>query len=234
MDESTTTVTSPADEGATEVAQPNEQEQGTAANKPQEPPTNAEEQTGPAAADNSEWLKNKGIDASDPEAVSKLADMARNAEKAMHEKAMKASELEKTISSGTQEQIADATAQGQVDTADIALARIAALELQNSVNSFFTSNPDAKQHEQAMVKLVTDRPEVGQLVRQGALSVSDLYSMARGSDPSAVAEAKAQGGQQALQQLANKQTAAAIPGAATTSAVVPQKGDPIAELWASD
>lgn len=228
MENETTTGTPQVNDGAT-TAQPNEPV-APAATQPTEP-TNASEPTEPVATDNLEWLKNKGIDPSDPQAVTKVAEMYRNAEKAMHVNAQKASELEKTISGGAQQAIADATASGEVDTAELALARVAALELQASVNTFFSNNPDAKQHETAMVKLVTDRPEIGQLVRQGALSVADLHTMVRGSDTTVVDEAKSQGATEALQQLANKQLATAVPGAATTSAVSPQKGDPLMELW---
>jgi hypothetical protein len=148
----------------------------------------------------------------------KLLKVAKDNQAEYQRNAQKASELEKTLTKSNAQAIADATNNGEVDTAELALARVAALELQTSVNTFFTSNPEARQHEQAMVKLVADRPEVGLLVRQGALSVSDLYSMVRGGDQSLVTEAKTKGAQEALQQLANKQVAKAVPGSATTSA----------------
>jgi hypothetical protein len=221
-----TTTTPAVDEGA--QAQPDEQTQ--VAEQPQE--TTATESSNlpePSQGDNSEWLKNKGIDPTDPQAVSKLADMYRNAERNMHQKTQEASQLEKTISGANQQQINEAAASGQHDAAEIALARVAALETQQQVTNFFMRNPEAKQHEESMAKLVTERPVLRQMVNSGALSVDDLYAMAVGSNADSI---KAQGGQQALQQLANKQTASAVPGAATTSATTPKKADPIMELWA--
>lgn len=159
----------------------------------------------------------------------KLLKVAKDNQAEYQRNAQKASELEKSLTKSNAEAIADATTHGEIDTAELALARVAALELQTSVNSFFNSNPDAKEHEQAMVKLVTDRPEVGLLVRQGALSVPDLYALARGGDQSIVAEAEAKGGKQALQQLANKQVAKAVPGSATTSSYSSDKKDAFSE-----
>lgn len=147
----------------------------------------------------------------------KLLKVAKDNQAEFQRNAQKASELEKTLTKSNSQAIADATTNGEIDTAELALARVAALELQTSVNNFFTTNPDAKEHEQEMVKIVTDRPEVGLLVRQGALSVADLYSLARGGDQALVTEAKTKGAQEALQQLANKQIAKAVPGSATTS-----------------
>lgn len=227
MDETTTT---PAvDEGA--QAQPNEQTSEVAV-EPQEPTAteSSNDLPKPSTDDNLAWLQNKGIDPTSPEAIAAIADKWRTAEREMHQKTEQASRLEKTISTANQQEIANASASGQVDAAEIALARVAALEVQNSVNSFFNSNPDAKQHEADMVKIISERPVVGQMVRSGALGIDDLYAMTVGKNIDTV---KAQGGQQALQQLANKQTAAAVPGAATTSAVTPEKGDRLMNLWTS-
>lgn len=225
MDETTTTPS--VDEGA--QAQPDEQIKEVA-EQPQEP--TAEESKDlpkPSNDDNLEWLKNKGIDPTSTEAVSAIAEKWRTAEREMHAKTQQASELEKNIAQSAQQQINDAEASGQVDPAQIALARVAKLELQNSVNSFFMNNPEAKQHEKAMVDLVEQRPDLKQMVHSGYLGIQDLYAMTVGSNIDTV---KAEGGQHALQQLANKQTASAVLGAATTSAVSSKKTDPILDLWA--
>ena len=163
----------------------------------------------------------KGLGIEDVSALSerelKLLKVAKDNQAEFQRNRQKASELEKTLDDDNKQAIADATATGSVDPAQLALAEIAALKLQNSVNAFFSSNPGAKQHETDMVKLIADRPEIGQLVRQGALSISDLHALVKGNDGSAVAEAKKEGGKEALQQLANKQIAKAVPGSATTS-----------------
>jgi len=221
MEEPTTTPPA-VDEGA--QAQPDEQVTEVAEDQPDAAKS---ELPKPSQDDNLEWLKNKGIDPTSPEAITAVADKWRTAEREMHKKTEE-SKLNKTITAENQQVIADASAQG-ANSADIALARIAAMEVQSSVDRFFSSNPDAKQQEEAMVKIISERPAVGQMVRSGALGIDDLYAMTVGKNIDSV---KAQGGQQALQQLANKQTAAAVPGAATTSAVAPKKGDPILDLWA--
>lgn len=175
----------------------------------------------------------KGLGIEDVSSLSdrelKLLKVAKDNQAEYQRNAQKASELEKTISKGTRDAIDSAAANGE-DPVNIALAEIASLKLQTSVNGFFSNNPEAKEHEQEMVKLVTDRPEIGQLVRQGALSVSDLYAMVKGLDGSAVEEAETKGAKKALQQLANKQLAKAVPGSATTSALSPsEKKDPFLE-----
>lgn len=236
MTEQTTTVEQTEDAGAA-TALPADDQQDTAALA-----ANEQSQTqGDASAslpevDDKLQSFAKGLGIEDVSALSeremKLLKVAKDNQAEYQRNAQKASELEKTLTTGTQQAIADAQETGDVDSVQLVMAEVAALKLQNTVNNFFSSNPEAKQHEQAMVKLVTDRPEIGQLVRQGALSVADLHTMVRGSDTTVVDEAKTQGATEALQQLANKQLATAVPGAATTSAVSPQKGDPLMELWA--
>lgn len=230
--EETTTVAPVADEGA--QAQPNEQPQ-VAAVEPQEPTITPESTQTPepsANDDNLEWLKSKGIDPNSTEAIAAIAEKWRTAEREMHKKTEQSSQLRKTIDAASQQQIATAEASGQVDTAQLALARVAALEMQSSVNSFFESNPSAKQHEAQMAELVTQRPQIGQMIRTGQLSIGDLHAMVIGSNPDAI---KAEGGQQALQQLANKQMATAIPGVAVTTAPPKSKtrDDELKELWVS-
>lgn len=173
------------------------------------------------------FAKGLGIeDISDlSERETKLLKVAKDNQAEYQRKAQESSELKKTVSGDAQQAIADAVNTGTVDDAQLALAQVAALKLENSVDKFFNSNPDAKQHETAMVKLITDRPEIGVLVRQGQLSVGDLFSMVRGGDQKIVEEAKNQGGKEALQQLANKQLAKAVPGSATTSSYSSDKKD---------
>lgn len=218
-----TTTPAAVDEGA--QAQPDEQTPVVAESQPDAAES---ELPKPSQDDNLAWLKNKGIeDPTSPDAIAAIADKWRTAEREMHKKTEE-SKLNKTITTENQQVIADASAAG-ANPADIALARVQALEVQTSVNSFFMSNPEAKQHEEEMVKIISERPQVGQMVRSGALGIDDLYAMTVGRNPDGI---KAQGGQQALQQLANKQTAAAVPGVATTGALSTKKADPIMEVWA--
>jgi hypothetical protein len=224
MTEQTTTDEPILPDGAEEALPAEDQEESAAlaAKEPENSQTQGDEETSVPEVDDDK-LKSfaKGLGIEDVTSLSererKLLKVAKDNQAEFQRKAQEASELERTLTKSNAQAIADATNSGEVDTAELALARVAALELQTSVNSFFGSNPDARQHEQEMVKLITDRPQVGLLVRQGALSVADLYSMVRGSDTKVVEEAESKGAQKALQQLANKQTAKAVPGGATTS-----------------
>jgi len=200
-------VTAASDEAAQQPAEPTEQPKAPV--EPEGPPDPAQ----PATDDNLEWLKSKGVDPSDPEAVRKVADMYRNAEKAMHQSTAKASELEKTLTTGLQQDAASADPDAVTQLA----AEVQGLKLAQTVNGFFAENPDAKAHEPRMTEIVNERPEIGQLVKAGYLSVSDLYQMARGGDTSLEAAARQQGGKEALQQVASKQQAKAVTGVATNS-----------------
>lgn len=122
----------------------------------------------------------------------------------------KASQLEKSLV---------ATPSGaSADAADPDLReRLDRIEMTQNVNTFFAENPDAKALEEKMANIVTERPEIGQLVKSGYLSVSDLYDLARGSDTSRDEQLKADGGREALKKVASKQQAKAVPGHATSS-----------------
>lgn len=243
MDPTTTTddPIMPIEDGA-EPAQPTSEDQSTAANEPQPTttPTDAPDAEPPAEStdsqdDNLEWLQKKGIDPTSPEAISKVAEMYRNAEKAMHESTSKASELEKTLSGGLQEQIDQAKTDGNLDVVQELAAEIQNLKLQQNVNSFFNSQPEAKELEAKMTEIVNERPEIGNLVKSGYLSLGDLYNLAKASDPSREQQLKADGGREALQKVADKQQGRSVPGVATTSATADDNtSDPFLKAFSED
>jgi hypothetical protein len=241
MDEQPITPDEEVKTGAKEALPENTETDGAAlpANEQEQSQTQGDEETSVPAVDDKLTSFAKGLGIEDVSALSerelKLLKVAKDNQAEFQRQAQKASELEKTLSTSARQDIDAATESGEVDAAQLALAEVAALKLQNSVSNFFLTNPDAKQHEQEMVKLITDRPQLGAMVKQGALSIPDLYAMVRGSDPTVVAEAKAQGGKQALQQLANKQLAKAVPGSATTASLSTQeKKDPFLEAFDSE
>lgn len=216
MEENTTTETTTEDTGV-DSTQPVSADAGTADNSTADQATTTTEESEPSQDDNSlDWLQSKGIDPNSPEALSKVAEMYRNAERNMHNSTAKASELQKSLSE-THNNAVDSLI--DPDVATRLQADIQGIKLQNSVNDFFSSNPEAKELEATMSKIVTDKPEIGQLVSAGYLSLNDLHSMARGSDPQVANSLKSQGGKEALQQLADKQQAKAVTGTATTSAL---------------
>lgn len=205
--------------GAEEPAQPVSEPTAPAATEPTEPATTTEGNEA-ATDDNLKFLQSKGIDPKDPDIVTKLAKMYSEAEKAMHESNQKASQLQNALSTP------DPTTQQQSDDPVAALtAEVQAMKLTTNVNTFFTSNPDAKTYEPKMAEIVTGNPTMGALVKAGYLSVEQLYQMAKGSDNSRENDLKTQGGREALQKVADKQQARAVNGHATTSEVDNSSGD---------
>lgn len=203
MDEETTTKAPVAEGGDTPQPEPAEPAEAASATETQEQPVAQE----PSKEDNStsEWLKNKGIDPSSPEAIEKVAEMARNAEKAMHQKAGRASELEKVIDEGI---TTEAEAIGLTDQDKIRLAR---LEVKSNVRDFFDNNPEAKPFEKAMIEELKNKPHL-------AGDLQSLYAVAV-VNSGKLGEVKSQGGREALESLAHKQQASTPAGNATNGAV---------------
>lgn len=218
MEESTTTA--PGFDAGAEQAQPVEQvTDQVAENQPVEStePNDSQEQAAPSD-DNLAWLQNKGIDPSDPEAVAKVAKMYRDAEKAMHSSAQEKAQLQQALSQPPAPENYTDPATGQVDPVAQLQQTVQAMQTKQTVDDFFSSNPDAKAYEESMIKIVTDSPAMSQLVQAGYLSVPQLYQMARGADPSIEAKARTEGGREALQKVADKQSSKAVQGNATSSA----------------
>lgn len=214
----------------------------TAAPEPAEP-TSSNDAQEPAAeenADNSggqdnefaslkEWADKKGYDLTTEDGQARAWKSLREAEKRMHESTAKASQLEKTLT--TAEPAQGEATDGTDDTVGQLAAEVQNLKMTQNVNMFFAQNPDAKALEATMSEIVTQRPEVGQLVRAGYLSVADLYNLARGSDTSHDERLKADGGREALEKVASKQQAKAFVGTATTSDMSVSKPDPFLESF---
>lgn len=229
MDEQTTTEAPVADGGQViqgvavddqglAIPQPEETEtakavEETSEETSQEPETKVEE---PSTEDNSlaKFFKDKGIDPKSPEALEKVAEMAINAEKVMHSKAQKASELEKALDTGITE---EAAAQGLSDDERLDIVRI---KTKLGVREFFDNNPEAKPYEQAMIQELTTKPHL-------AGDLESLYANAVVRS----GKLQSQGRKEALESLAHKQTAAVPKGNAVTSdlsagsAITPQNVD---------
>lgn len=220
----------PVDPGA-DPAQPAPAAEPAAATPPEPSLTEPAE---PSQDDNLAWLQSKGIDPTDPEAVSKVAEMYRQAEKTMHQSTAKASELEKSL----REDVAALPAtDGQSDVVQQLAERVQALTVTTDVNAFFSAGGNAelaaerRALEPKMAEIVTENPTLGQLVKQGYMSYDQLAAMAKGSDAGRETALKAEGGKQALEQVASKQQARAIPGNATTSAMAPAVTKANVDSW---
>jgi hypothetical protein len=153
-----------------------------------------------------EFAKNKGLELDSENAI-KAAKMAMNAEKAMHSKAQKASELEKVAKIADEQVPLDASQEVKDNI------RVRNLELKFDIQNWRMNNPDKAQAEAEMVKVLTD-PNKKLLVQEGYLSLDDVYRLAKSDDTNAV---KSQTKQETLKSLAQKQQAAVPTGNATTS-----------------
>lgn len=157
-----------------------------------------------------EWASKKGLPLSEQptENELKLARMQREAERKMHETTSGA-ELNKAIN----EEVVSVQPEASTELEGIQ-QELQALRLQNAVNDFFASNPQAKEYEQDMVKLVQENP---QLVAGG---LDALYAKARVDrlDAGGTEEIKNSGAKEALEGLAAKQKAASPSASATQNA----------------
>jgi hypothetical protein len=156
------------------------------------------------------WAK-KGIDISTPEGQAKAAKSYAEAEKAMHNKAQQASELSKQIN---QQPLSVDTDNELVRQA---LEKSSQLETTLAVQSWKASNNITPEQDQALGQYVQSNPDKAYLLKNGFLSLDDIYKMSGVGtvDPTA---ARKQGEQEALANLANKQRATSPAGNAVNSA----------------
>ena len=218
MDETTTTDVVTQDTGAN-IAQPEEQHTEAVSNTDLETTNNDQgsdsdevSTDGASQTEQDVWAK-KGIDITTPEGQAKAAKMYADAQKALTQKAQKASELEKQLT----------TPSGYEDD------RIIALETKYAVRDFFDANPEAKALEAEMAKYIVENGKA-ELVKQGYLTLDEVHAIvaAKSVDTSQI---KAEGRKEGLQELANKQRATAVNGSANNVAPAPQVTSANAEEW---
>lgn len=201
------------------ISQPEEQEESSA----DEATTAPEKQTTTATSEPSEedeqltkFAETKGL-VLDSDNAKKAAKMAMNAEKLMHTKSARASELERTMSS-----MGDDSAQRQAEVTGEnpeVLKRVQRMEIKESIRDFWDSNPDAKQYESEMAKIAVESGLYGS--PEAILKAS--YAIATMNNQGAV---KSQGKREALESLAHKQQAAVPMGNAVTSSMTSQNITP--------
>src|SRR5574343_213262 len=175
------------------------------------------------------FLESKGVKADDPEALAKVSDMYRNAEKLMNDKAQEAAranrELERTVGDMTP------------NSESRALREIALMKNQQMTKEFRDRVNVAPEVEAKMLDWMSkDVPlqdgsivKQGYLVTNGILSLDDVYTLCGGGniDPSGLA---AQVKKQTLAEVANKQSATRSKASATNSQKFStEKGDPFGE-----
>jgi hypothetical protein len=237
MDEDTTTVLPEASTGVEASAQPDTNAFGeTAATSPEPADTNETTTPEAPADENVTWLQeSKGFDPSSPDAVAKLAAMYRESEKLMHE--ARQPKLNEALNApvAPDDQLLE-----QPDQVTQLQQQVEAMQLRTAVTDFFSADGNAelaaerKALEPAMAQTVAENPAIGQMVKSGYMSYDQLFALAKGSNPSYDAQLKQDGGREALQTVAAKQQARAVPGVATTSAVAGDtKSDPFLDGFKS-
>lgn len=197
LDDTTTTVET---EESTAGATPQAESTTENAAEGQETQTQTDPQKGAAEStdDNVDWLKNKGIDPSDPEALSKAAAMYRNAEKQMHE-----------ATQGAADKLRDAATEATT-TGDEVTDRVSRLETELQVTRFYQKHPDAEQLDTELAELVQKKPWLAQ-------DLEDAYTIVKaGKSDAALKAAEAKGREQAKQEIAKASTAGTPTGNASS------------------
>lgn len=180
-------------------------------NQPEQP----QQPEQPASADDDlgSWAQSQNIDLDNPspEQARMLAKRLRDTQQKMHEATEQARQLESTMA-----QNPNLPYTGDQNYDNLAV-EVNAIKIQNRVADFFRANPEARELEQEMAKIVTERPHL-----QNDLDA--LYALAANS-PNRTADLKKEGGREALTNLAQKQSA--VPPTASASTGVSSSSEKI-------
>jgi hypothetical protein len=151
----------------------------------EEPAVTATTQTGDAI---DEFLAKKGINASDPDALRKVAEMYRNSEKGFYNKSQEAAQLQRQLAQQRVPQV-------QADAGQQALNEMRSMRIEMDTKEWKAKHNLSPEDEQKMVEYVsaplTDRQgnvihdpvtgvplTKGLLVNNGAMSLDDVYRLA--------------------------------------------------------
>lgn len=168
----------------------------------------------PESSDNStddlnDWAQKKGIDLSTAEGQAKALKSMRESERAFHAKSQQASELEKQLSNNSYN---DNDSEGQK-----ALAIATQLQNEKVIRDWKDSANVTKEEDAAMGKYAKENPRVTELLMNGQITLDEFRSIAVPSQQVDQNAIRKEGGQEALEQLANKQRATAVKGGASSS-----------------
>lgn len=145
-----------------------------------------------------EWLRNKGIDPSDPEALDKVEQKWREAEKGFHTQRQEAKSKLKD------EAVIAVTGDDDVRSA------LAQVQVQLAVNDFYSAHPDARELDGRMAEIVQAKPYLaGDLEAVYALANADSLK-------DRLAAAEARGREAAKLEIAKSSAAASPKGNAST------------------
>lgn len=171
------------------------------------------------------WTK-KGIDITTPEGQAQAAKSYREAERAMHAKNQQASDLEKQINKAPLDVDTDNELVKQ------ALQESSQLKTTLAVRDWKAQNNITPEQDIALGEYVTNHQDVGYLLKNGVLTLDQVYAMSGVGTLDAEALKKA-GGEEALQKLATTQRSSAPKGSASHQAPTPDE-DPIMAVLLAD
>lgn len=189
-------------EGQAEVSESNDSGEVDISNNNEE--SEAQAETLEIDKDLAKWAEAKGVSI-DSEKEVKLAQMARESERSMHQSRQEKSELQKTLAPE------ESYVTPPTEDTDV-MSELQQVKLQLAVQNFYQLNPEARDLDTQMAEVVQERPHL-------ANDLEALYAFTKSKQTGSQAESlKKEGGREALTQLANKQQATAVKGSAVNSA----------------
>jgi hypothetical protein len=184
MDEETTPVV--ADEQSSVPATPSAAE---STGETQPTPQGADESVAVTETDDDvEWLKKKGVDPTDPEALKKAAKIARDNQREFHQ--------------SRQTQLKDqAVANAQDEYIDPVMIQLQQMQVRMNVSDFYASHPEAKELDGELAEVVKARPYLAQ-------DLDAAYALVKaGKTDAEIKAAEARGRERAKAELAKSSTA---------------------------
>lgn len=159
MEDTTTTDSLPA-EASEDTSQLEQAVDNAAEVATDETQTPTESDSAPQETEDDTWLKNKGVDPSDPKAV---AEAWRKAEQEFHKTRQDAKSQLQTAATNSYE---------EDEFADPMAQRLQVVETRLAVQDFYSAHPDAKDMDADMAKIVTAKPYL-------AADLEAVYAIAR-------------------------------------------------------
>lgn len=148
-----------------------------------------------------EWAKSQNLDLSDPQDVKQLAKRFRHTQGELRSRPSQ-DKLRKQVSEIANKEPAEENLDPYEAEQAQLRKEVNALRLENSVTRFFSENPSARELEDRMAQVVTEKPWL-------ANDLDSLYIVAKSTNEDAIKSAEQKGRQDALNDTAAKQRASA-------------------------
>lgn len=174
--------------------------------------------------ENAKWLRNRGIDPKDPDAIKKAAEYARETERKFHQSRQEEAASRRSVQDAIAE---DESIQEHMPDNDD--SRVARLERNLAEERFYRTHPEAVGHEDEIIATAKKYPKLAADFDLGALwDLTQAQNTAQ-----LVAEAEERGRKQAAEEQQRKSTARVPSGNASAGGKTPKK-DPLIEGFDSE